>query len=136
MLSLLSDADIRAELSDSKRILEDAAGYEVDCLSIPSGAVDERVRRIASECGYRLVFDSEPRVNRSDDSPLAIGRVPLMATTPLSAFRRYVSQRFARERLRRALLGVPKRLLGLRRYEMLRRQLLGEKRQQQVTHES
>src|SRR2546428_13678435 len=71
MLSLLSEPDIRRELDDSKKALEDLTGYGVDALSIPSGAVDQRVRRIAAECGYRLVFDSEVRVNCRGDSPAA-----------------------------------------------------------------
>jgi peptidoglycan/xylan/chitin deacetylase (PgdA/CDA1 family) len=136
MLSLLPEPQIRAELSDSKKLLEDLTGYEVDALSIPSGAVDRRVRRIAVECGYRFVFDSEVRVNRRGDSPTSIGRVALMHDTPPQAFRRYVQQRVAPERVRRAVLSAPKRLLGLRRYERLRRTLLGEHRGQQVTHES
>ncbi|HEY7115531.1 MAG TPA: polysaccharide deacetylase family protein [Tepidisphaeraceae bacterium] len=136
MLSLLDDTEIRAELSDSRKCLEDATGREVDAISIPSGAVDRRVRRIAAECGYRFLFDSEVRVNRRGDSPMAIARVALMNTTPLSTFRRYVTQRITRERVRRAVLQAPKRLLGLRRYERLRRRLLGEQRGQRVTHES
>ena len=136
MLSLLTEPEIRAELADSKKMLEDLAGYEVDAVSIPSGAVDARVRRIAAECGYRFVFDSEVRVNRRGDSPAAIARVAVTRHTSLPTFRRYVEGRIARERLRRAVLSAPKRLLGLRRYEKLRRRLLGEKQGQQVTHES
>ena len=136
MLCLLDEQEIRAELSDSKKLLEDAAGYEVDALSIPSGAVDARVRRIAGECGYRFIFDSDVRVNRRGNSPLSIGRVAVTRATDVPTFRRYVGHRIARERLRRATLEVPKRLLGLRRYEMLRRTLLGEKAGQQVTHQS
>ena len=136
MLSLLGEADIRGELSDSKKLLEDSVGYEIDTLSIPSGAVDWRVRRIASECGYRFVFDSEVRINRGGGDPTAIGRVAIMGSTPLPTFRSYVQQRIARERLRRAALQAPKRVLGLPRYEKLRRWLLGEKSGQQVTHPS
>ena len=127
MLCLLDDAEVRAELSDSRKLLEDLTGYEIDSLSIPNGAVDQRVRRIAAECGYRYLFDSEIRINRRGGDPLAIGRVPLMHATPLSAFRRYVQHRVGWERFRRAVLHAPKRLLGLRRYDLLRRQLLGEK---------
>jgi peptidoglycan/xylan/chitin deacetylase (PgdA/CDA1 family) len=136
MLSLLDEPEIRAELADSKKLLEDLVGYEIDSLSIPSGAVDHRVRRIAAECGYRFVFDSEVRVNGRGDSRLAIGRVAVMRNTTLPAFCRYVRQRIARERLRRAVLSAPKRLLGLRGYERLRRRLLGESAAQRVTHES
>ena len=136
MLSLLSEAEIRAELGDSKKILEDLVGYEVDVLSIPSGAVDGRVRHVAAECGYRLLFDSEVRVNRRGQNPLKAGRIAIMEHTTLSSFRRYVRQRVGRERLRRTLLHAPKKILGLRQYEAIRRHLLGEKCSQQVTHQS
>ena len=136
MLSQLGEAQIREELSESKKFLEDAVGYAVDTLSIPSGAVDARVRRIAAECGYAYVFDSEVRVNRPGESPLAIGRVAVMSGTSPAAFDRYLHHRVTRERLRRAALQAPKRVLGLRRYERLRRWLLGERRGQRVTHQS
>jgi len=136
MLSHLGESEIRAELSESKKFLEDAVGYSVDTLSIPSGAVDARVRRIAAECGYSCVFDSEVRVNRRGDSPMAISRVAVMRDTRPAAFDRYLQQRVTRERVRRAALQAPKRVLGLRRYERLRRWLLGERRGQRVTHQS
>jgi peptidoglycan/xylan/chitin deacetylase (PgdA/CDA1 family) len=136
MLSLLLEHEIRAELTDSKNALEDLTGYEIDALSIPSGAVDRRVRRIAVECGYRFIFDSEVRINRLGDSPTAIARVAVTRRTPPYDFRRYVQGRLTQERVRRAVLSAPKRILGLHRYEKLRRRLLGEKQSQQVTHES
>jgi peptidoglycan/xylan/chitin deacetylase (PgdA/CDA1 family) len=134
MLSLLSEHEIRAELADSKKLLEDVMGYEVDTLSIPSGAVDGRVRRVAAECGYTFLFDSEVRVNRRGGDPMAIGRVAVMRNTRPDDVDRYVRQRIGRERLRRAILQAPKRMLGLPRYERVRRRLLGETRSQVVTH--
>jgi peptidoglycan/xylan/chitin deacetylase (PgdA/CDA1 family) len=134
MLSLMGEPDIRAELSDSKRLLEDVMGCAVDTLSIPSGAVDARVRRIAAECGYTFLFDSQVRVNRRGDNPMAIGRVAVMRNTRPQDVDRYVRQRIGRERLRRAILQAPKRLMGLPRYERVRRRLLGEKPSQRVTH--
>jgi peptidoglycan/xylan/chitin deacetylase (PgdA/CDA1 family) len=125
MLCLLTEPEIRAELSDSKKILEDLTGHEVDLLSIPNGAVDDRVRRIAGECGYRLVFDSQVHLNGRDFGPLKIGRVAIKDTTPLSAFRRFARHRVGRERLSRLILHGPKSLLGLQRYHRLRCLLLG-----------
>ena len=134
MLSLLSEHEIRAELADSKKLLEDVTGHEVDTLSIPSGAVDGRVRSVAAECGYTLLFDSEVRVNRRGGDPMAIGRIAIMRNTRPDDVDRYVRQRISRERLRRAILQAPKRMLGLPRYERVRRRLLGETRSQVVTH--
>ena len=126
LLSVLDEDEIRAELADSKRGLEDLVGSEVDSLSIPNGAVDQRVRRIAAECGYRFIFDSSVRVNRGRANPLSIGRLAVKRTTPIAAFRRFVQHRTGGEWWRRVMLATPKRLLGLRRYDVLRRRLLGD----------
>jgi peptidoglycan/xylan/chitin deacetylase (PgdA/CDA1 family) len=121
MLSLLCEKEIKAELGDSKKQLEDLAGYEIDMLSIPNGAVDQRVRDVAAECGYRFVFDSHVAVERRGFNPLSIGRVAIKQNTPIEAFTRFLATGLARERMLRGLLGVPKNVLGLRRYEMLRK---------------
>ena len=126
MLNQLSDAEITAELIDSKHALEDLSGRPVDCLSIPGGALDHRVRHIAAETGYRFLFTSEVHINTPRRGPFSIGRVPIRATTPLDAFRRYVTRRILREQMRRWILQVPKRALGRSGYERLRRRLVHE----------
>ncbi len=135
-LSLLSNREIREELRSSKRYLEDVLGYAIDSLSIPSGAIDERVKWIAAEEGYRFCFTSEIRRNRREDGPMNIGRVAIKEATPRQAIGKYVRQELARERTRRWMLSIPKGILGLRRYERLRRRLLGEEPGQLLTHES
>ncbi len=126
LLCLLSDQEIRAELEDSKAFLEDVGGFGIDSLSVPGGALDHRVLRIAGEVGYRYLFTSEIHVNSRQSGPMDIGRLPIKRSTSLSALNRFVQQRIARERIRRSLLGGPKRLLGLARYEKLRRFVLGQ----------
>jgi peptidoglycan/xylan/chitin deacetylase (PgdA/CDA1 family) len=125
LLSLLPEDEIRAELRDSKAFLEDISGSTIDSLSLPGGAIDDRVRRIAQEVGYRFLFTSDIHVNTRQTSPLAIGRLAIKRNTSSADLRRYVRQQFVRERLSRSLLGAPKRLLGLARYEKLRRAVLG-----------
>ena len=127
LLSLLSETEICTELRDSKAFLEDASGSTIDSLSLPGGAVDARVRRIAREVGYRFLFTSDIHVNTQQTSPLAIGRLAIKRNTSPADLRRYVRQQFMRERLSRSLLGAPKRLLGLARYEKLRQAVLGHK---------
>lgn len=135
MLAELQESEIRREVESSKKLLEDLVGYEVDCLSVPGGSVDARVRRIAVEVGYRRVFDSRVRLNRPTFSPLEIGRVAVMKNTSLDAIRRYGAHRIGRERLRRVLLSAPKRVLGQKRYQRLRRTLLGEAPGRHINHE-
>jgi peptidoglycan/xylan/chitin deacetylase (PgdA/CDA1 family) len=124
-LNRLHKDEIRDELQSSKSFLEDTVGYEVDTLSIPGGAVDGRVRQIAADVGYRLLFTSEIYANTRHVGPMRIGRIAIKATTTMDDFGRYVQHNLGREQLRRLLLGIPKRVLGLRGYERLRRRLLG-----------
>ena len=135
MLSLLGEEEIRAELLDSRKILEDIVGRAVNSVSIPNGAVDGRVRRIAAECGYGFVFDSRVRMNRRGGDRLAIGRVAIKEGTTLGQYRRFVCGQLGGERLRRTVLEAPKRILGLRRYDQLRRRLLGEDRVREAGRE-
>jgi peptidoglycan/xylan/chitin deacetylase (PgdA/CDA1 family) len=135
MLSQLSELEIVAELDYSKRFLEDALGRPIDALSIPNGAVDQRVRRIASEVGYRFVFTSDVYVNTAAIGPLHIGRVAIKQGTSMRAFQGYLRGHLAWERLRRCFLTVPKGMLGVAHYAALRRRLLGEAAGQQVMQE-
>jgi polysaccharide deacetylase family protein (PEP-CTERM system associated) len=52
----LSDAELRDELRDSKRLLEDITGAGVAGFRAPNFSVDDRVLDIVRECGYR--YDS------------------------------------------------------------------------------
>ena len=126
LLSELSEDDVREELQSSKHFLEDAIGDQVDTLSIPGGAVDERVRRIASDVGYRFLFTSQVQANTRQIGPMNIGRIAIRRKTTLRDFQRYLRGDFGRERLRQNLLQSSKQLIGPKLYERVRRQLLGE----------
>jgi len=56
MCQPLSDAELRNELADSKRLLEDITGVEVAGFRAPNFSVDDRVLDLVQECGYR--YDS------------------------------------------------------------------------------
>jgi len=52
-LTTLTDADLRAELQDSKKMLEDVLGKPVAGFAYPYGEWDERVREAVIAAGYR-----------------------------------------------------------------------------------
>jgi polysaccharide deacetylase family protein (PEP-CTERM system associated) len=52
----LSDEELRNELGDSKRLLEDITGAEVAGFRAPNFSVDDRVLDLVRECGYQ--YDS------------------------------------------------------------------------------
>lgn len=126
-LNELADADIADELTRSKKTLEDLVGYAVDAVSIPNGAADARVVRIAHDCGYRFVYLSAVHRNTRRRGPLAIGRVAIRTGTSAHTVARYASGDLRREQGRAAALALPKRLLGPARYRRIRERLIGQR---------
>ncbi|MFK8252509.1 polysaccharide deacetylase family protein [Ancylobacter terrae] len=53
-----TDAEMRRELHDARRAIEDVAGVAVDTLSIPFGAFDARVLNLIFEAGYTAAHTS------------------------------------------------------------------------------
>jgi peptidoglycan/xylan/chitin deacetylase (PgdA/CDA1 family) len=69
----LSADDARFELTESKRLLEETLGREIDLLAWPYGECNEEVEQIAGECGYRAAWS----VWKGTNSQFARWRVPL-----------------------------------------------------------
>jgi peptidoglycan/xylan/chitin deacetylase (PgdA/CDA1 family) len=130
-LNELPDAEIRDELRRSRQELEDIVGYEINTLSIPNGACDDRVLKIAAECGYRYVFRSDVHGNTPRTGPLNIGRTAIRATTGIETVSRYSRGDLRRERFRSTLLSLPKRTLGPHQYRRVRQWMLGQVRTEQ-----
>ncbi len=126
-LSDLSDADVTLELRESKAVLEDILGHEVNSLAYPGGSFDRRVERIAAEVGYQWIFTSEPSVAQHSKGPLRIGRVPVKADTSTKTIARWVRGDLRREQRRAIALAAAKRLMGRRLYRTLRSCMLSEK---------
>ena len=62
-LLLLTTAESRHEIADSKLDLEDRLGRTVEAFCYPAGLFGERERRFVAETGYRLAVSCEPGVN-------------------------------------------------------------------------
>jgi peptidoglycan/xylan/chitin deacetylase (PgdA/CDA1 family) len=62
-LLLLTNAESRCEIADSKLDLEDRLGRPVEAFCYPAGLFGERERRLVAEAGYRLAVSCEPGVN-------------------------------------------------------------------------
>ena len=125
-LNEMSDAKIREELWLSKEELEQLTGRPIDTVAIPNGAVDNRVRRIAQELGYALVFTSEVHINSRWSGPVHIGRSAIRSTTPPDEVRQFAEGNFGFDPVRRMMLSLPKRILGPQRYRSLRAWWMGE----------
>jgi len=73
-----SDICLREELISSKHYLEDMLGQEVAWISYPHGSVDQRVRDMAEEAGYRFGLTSYIAPSDANTDPLMLPRAPVM----------------------------------------------------------
>jgi len=90
ILSQLDESQIRAELLQSRSALLERALGDTDILAYPVGgreAYDERVVRIARECGYRLGLSYTPGVSPFPfQDPFSVSRLHVERYTTRSRF--------------------------------------------------
>jgi peptidoglycan/xylan/chitin deacetylase (PgdA/CDA1 family) len=79
-LALLTEAEARQELQDSKSSLEGIVGREITAFSFPYGSYGARELRLAHETGYKFLFGSVPQQMLSTLSEGLIGRVGVQPT--------------------------------------------------------
>lgn len=113
-LSRMPEAEMRAELHDSKHWLEDILGRSVKYMSLPAGQRNKTVRKAAFDLGYQLVGNSVERLNKVVSLPVEINRFvilygysDILVRNIAAGSHTYVWLR----RSRAALLALPKRLL-------------------------
>jgi peptidoglycan/xylan/chitin deacetylase (PgdA/CDA1 family) len=87
-LADLSDAQVRAELTESKRALEAQLHGPVDLLAYPYNSVRQRVRDAAKEAGYRIAVSGVVHGGRD---PLDLLRTSVTGLTTMEQFQQIVS---------------------------------------------
>jgi peptidoglycan/xylan/chitin deacetylase (PgdA/CDA1 family) len=74
-LILLDDSEVKKEIFESKKILEDILKIEVKTLSFPHGAFSDRDVELAKQAGYEKVFSILPTLAYRDADEYVTGRV-------------------------------------------------------------
>ena len=82
----LDDAQLRRELVESRRKLQDLLGEEVNLLAYPYGDANRRVRAAAIEAGYRMAFTTVEGLNVWED-PFAMRRIAFNQMLPPILYR-------------------------------------------------
>jgi peptidoglycan/xylan/chitin deacetylase (PgdA/CDA1 family) len=67
-------AQVRYELGDSKKILEDRLGHEITGFCYPNGDFDGTVMAAVSECGYMYAVSTRGGYNTKATMPMALNR--------------------------------------------------------------
>lgn len=123
----LSDAELRHELTESKRRLEDALGDPVVSLSSPTGFFNPRMSVIARETGYTSLCGGRIALATGSADPFALPRVPIKRSLPMDQFCMVVAPRLdhlARLRLKQMVRNGLKRILGPNAYLRWRKRAL------------
>lgn len=125
--STLTDEELRHELRESKRLLEDGLGQPVVSLSSPTGFFNPRMSRIAREEGYTsLCFGHYGYVGPESD-PFRLNRIAIKRTTSMAELEAILrGDAVVVRRLRRGQMvrNGAKHLLGVRGYLALKGAML------------
>jgi peptidoglycan/xylan/chitin deacetylase (PgdA/CDA1 family) len=108
-LTKISNDELKKELCESKRTLEQILGHDVDAVTYPYGACNSLVCKAAADAGYRTGFSVEPRTICQSANSLCIGRFKVLPNESMLRFKlkahgAYRAAGFLR-RLKRTLTG-------------------------------
>ena len=127
-LNDLSLPDLRREIVDSGKQIEDIIGQRVEHFSCPGGRYDERTLTVARDAGYRSVATSHPRANSSATNSFSLGRVAIMRGCSENTFERICTgEVLSKMRLAESARGAARKLLGNYFYDRFRAILLGDR---------
>jgi peptidoglycan/xylan/chitin deacetylase (PgdA/CDA1 family) len=90
-LPRLSDAELRAEISDSRETLAGHSGVTAELFAYPYGLWDPRVRNAAQAAGYASALALNPRLVSPSSDPWALPRVNIPARITDSAFQAWAT---------------------------------------------
>lgn len=113
--------DLKVELGDSKKRLEDLTGVKVEHFSCPGGRVNSLVKQIARETGYQSLATSRIGLNAPMTDRFRLARIPVKeATTATTLARLCRGEGLLLSQAKDSALSAAKRLLGNSIYERVR----------------
>jgi peptidoglycan/xylan/chitin deacetylase (PgdA/CDA1 family) len=123
----LTPAEVVAQIVDSKKAIEDNLGRQVTLFAPTGGRVVPKLREIAAGAGYVAVCSSRAGLWHANGRAWDVPRLAVllsMSDAQLDRWLRHVWWEITNRRARYLALRLAKQLLGNRRYECLRDQLL------------
>jgi peptidoglycan/xylan/chitin deacetylase (PgdA/CDA1 family) len=120
----LDDDAVRREFTDSKRWIEESTGQPCPYLSIPGNFYDDRIMRIARECGYQAVFTANVGSVHASTSPWDIPRLIVEGNFSVAEFQDNLKPlTICTRKLIFAIKKMPPRIFGASRYMAIRERL-------------
>jgi len=126
-LTALSPDELDREVAGSRDTLEKELGVPVNAIAAPGGFWNARVARAVERAGYEAMWVSEIGTNGKETSPLALRRVVVRRPFSLERVIAMVEgwePAFWWAASHQRLIRLLKRVLGVYRYEQLKRKLV------------
>jgi peptidoglycan/xylan/chitin deacetylase (PgdA/CDA1 family) len=124
-LSDVDEATLLHEVRDSKALLEQIIGRQVDHFSCPGGRFDGRTIFAVKAAGYRTLANSTPRANSPSTDLFSLGRFAITSGLSKMKFQKLCrGQALWKIGLAMGLRDGAKRVLGNKSYDRLRAVLL------------
>jgi peptidoglycan/xylan/chitin deacetylase (PgdA/CDA1 family) len=101
-LSHCSPEQLRKELFESKKILEQLTGKNIISLAYPYGAVNERIKSLAAEAGYKFGIATNSGPLKFYEDFLEIRRTQIFPWTDRFGFWKKTQQRYLRYKQRKS----------------------------------
>jgi peptidoglycan/xylan/chitin deacetylase (PgdA/CDA1 family) len=74
LYKMKTEQELRRQIFDSKKILEEKLGREVFAFSYPEGMFDEHIRDLVKEAGYKMAVATNPGKKYANDDLFALKR--------------------------------------------------------------
>lgn len=81
LVNLRSGSALRAEIFDSKKILEQKLGRPVNSFSYPEGRFNAKIRGLVIQAGYKLAVATNPGIKFPNDDIFALKRLRISSTS-------------------------------------------------------
>jgi len=79
LINIKSGQEIKKQIFDSKKILEEKLGRRVDMFSYPEGLFNEKIKQLVKDAGYKLAVATNPGKKFANDDIFALKRLRISA---------------------------------------------------------
>lgn len=81
LTKITSEDDLKKEIFDSKKILEEKLGCRVSLFSYPEGRFNDKIKQLVRDAGYSAAVATSPGKKFSDDDTFALKRLRISSTS-------------------------------------------------------
>jgi peptidoglycan/xylan/chitin deacetylase (PgdA/CDA1 family) len=121
----LDQPDLRREIAEAGKKLEDLLGKQVEHFSCPGGRYSAKALATAREAGYRSLATSHAGANSPSTNPFHLARVAIMHNFDTDYFAKICTgQALWKMRFAESVRGVARTMLGNGIYDRLRARVL------------